>query len=75
VETGKKWHWDVINNRDMADPVKFFLTEGTHTIKVRLREDGTKLDKLLLTNNLNFVPSGEGDIAENKSSPEDSTGS
>jgi hypothetical protein len=56
VETGKKWHWDVINSRDMADPVKFFLTEGTHTIKVRLREDGTKLDKLLLTNRINFIP-------------------
>ena len=75
VELGENWHWDAVNYRGRADPVEFILFEGKHTIKVKLREDGTKLDKLLLTNNLNFVPSGEGDIAENKSSPEDSTGS
>ena len=50
VELGDNWHWDVVNNRELADPVKFILTEGTHTIKIRLREDGTELDKLLLTN-------------------------
>jgi hypothetical protein len=56
VEIGDYWHWDEINDRDGADPVKFILTEGMHTIKVKLREDGTKLDKLLLTNVIEFVP-------------------
>jgi len=51
VETGDYWHWDEVNNKDRADPVKFILTEGVHTIKVKLRENGTKLDKLVLTNN------------------------
>ena len=56
VQIGDDWHWDVVNNRDVADPVKFILTEGTHTIKIKLREDGTELDKLLLTNSINFIP-------------------
>jgi hypothetical protein len=56
VETGEDWHWDVVNNRDIADPVTFILTKGIHTIKIRLREGGTKLDKLLLTNRINFIP-------------------
>jgi arylsulfatase A-like enzyme len=65
VEPGISWHWDVVNNRHESDPVKFILTEGLHKIKVKLREDGTKLDKLLLTNNMGFVPRGKGDHAEN----------
>ena len=51
IEAGNYWHWDAVNDRDAADPVKFSLTEGIHEIKVKLREDGTKLDKMLLTNN------------------------
>jgi hypothetical protein len=65
VELGDPWHWDQVNNRNKTDPVKFILTEGSHTIKVKLREDGTKLDKLLLTNFVEFVPTGKGDLAEN----------
>jgi hypothetical protein len=56
VQTGDDWHWDAINNRGLADPVEFFLTEGTNTIKIKLREDGTELDKLLITNSIPFIP-------------------
>jgi hypothetical protein len=56
VQTGEDWHWDVVNNRDVADPVTFDLTRGTHTIKIRLREEGTQLDKLLLTSRRNLIP-------------------
>jgi hypothetical protein len=59
VEMGGHWHWDKINNRDILDPVRFILTSGAHTIRIKLREDGTKLDKLLLTNNADFVPNGK----------------
>jgi hypothetical protein len=34
----------------------YTLTAGTHTIKVRYRETGAKLDRLLLTNNLSYTP-------------------
>lgn len=64
IKHGNHWHWDAVNDRDDADPVIFGLTEGVHTIKVKLREDGTALDKLFLTNDVAYVPSGEGDTAE-----------
>ena len=60
----KDWHWDPVNDRNGNDPVKFTLNKGIHTIKVKLREDGTKLDKLLLTNTVDFVPTGKGDTKE-----------
>ena len=66
VQVGKYWHWDAVNYRNRVDPVKFVLFEGKHTIKVKLREDGTKLDKLLLTNDISFIPRGEGGSAENQ---------
>lgn len=59
------WGWDQVMNRDVADPVIFNLSAGTHTIKVKYREDGAKLDKLLLTNNLTTIPNGIGNVAEN----------
>ena len=31
-------------------PAKFYLSEGEHTIKMKLREDGTKLDKIAIRN-------------------------
>ena len=70
ISSGNSWHWDAVNFRDRVDPVILTLFEGKHTIKVKLREDGTKLDKLLLTNDVSFIPSGEGGIAENQSSGE-----
>jgi hypothetical protein len=60
VGTGKYWHWDKVNDRDILDPVTFNLKSGVHTIKIKLREDGTKLDRLLLTNDLDLVPRGKG---------------
>ena len=65
IDTGSKWHWDQVNNRNKTDLAIFILNKGEHTIKIKLREDGTKLDKILLTNDLDFVPKGKGDIAEN----------
>ena len=32
------------------------LTAGEHTLRLKQREDGTKLDKLLLTNDLTYIP-------------------
>ena len=49
----------------MLDPVRFILAAGVHTIRIKLREDGTKIDKLFLTYNADYVPSGKGGITEN----------
>lgn len=50
ISTG--WVWDKVNSRDVADPLIFNLSTGTHKITIRDREDGTKLDKIIITNNL-----------------------
>jgi len=66
VEPGNYWHWDKVNDRENFDPVIFPLVQGIHTIKIKLREDGTKLDQLLLTNGIiTFTPEGKGETAEN----------
>jgi len=59
------WYWKKISNRNGADPVIFVLSKGVHTIKIKAREDGAKIDKLFLTNNFDYVPSGVGETAEN----------
>ncbi len=66
IEEGEQWHWDEVNDHGIVDPVRFILKSGVHTIKIKLREDGTKLDKMLLTNDADFVPSGEGGMVDNQ---------
>ena len=60
VKKGDTWHWDPIGDRGGSKLAVFNLSTGVHTIKVKAREDGTKLDQMLLTNDLDFVPSGIG---------------
>ncbi|MBN2413747.1 Ig-like domain-containing protein [candidate division KSB1 bacterium] len=57
------WTWDQITDRGIGtweqpeiDPVEFILSPGTYTLRIRTREDGTKLDQILITNDLNFIP-------------------
>jgi arylsulfatase A-like enzyme len=66
IEQGKNWHWDKVNDhKNKLDPVMFYLTSGIHTIKIKVREDGTKLDRILLTNDQTFVPRGKEGIGNN----------
>jgi hypothetical protein len=37
-------------------PLEYTLAAGTHTLRIKQRENGTKLDKLLITNDLTYVP-------------------
>ena len=65
------WEWDEISRRGngsganpQVNPIIFNLSAGNHTLRIRTRDDDTRLDKILITNNLNFVPVGtaEGNI-------------
>jgi hypothetical protein len=47
------WIWDQAASDTM--PV-FFLEAGTHTLTIKQREEGTKLDKLFITNDMDTVP-------------------
>ena len=57
------WTWDRVSRRGSGtfdnaenDPWAFSLSAGLHTFKFRGRDKNTKLDKLILTNDINFSP-------------------
>jgi hypothetical protein len=54
------WVWDQVTNGSKTNLMRFTLTAGTHTLHIGRRENGTKLDKLLITNDLAFVPTEQG---------------
>jgi hypothetical protein len=62
IPIGAAWHWDDVHNgAATGNPlVTFNLTAGNHTLVIPYREDGTKLDKILITNDSAFVPTGLG---------------
>ncbi len=51
--TGSEWTWNKMGSYPLA--------AGTHTLKVMLREDGTKIDKVVVSSDPTFVPEGMGD--------------
>jgi hypothetical protein len=54
------WGWRQVNDPGIADPVRFSLAPGEYTLTLKPREAGTKLDRLLITNDLQYVPQGYG---------------
>ena len=52
--TYKKWHWVKFPVPRNAAPAK--LTQGTHTLTLYHREDGVRLDQILLTSDKRYVP-------------------
>jgi hypothetical protein len=62
VDLSDNWIWDKVNKRNGADPVVYSLAEGTHTLVIKQREDGTKLDGIVITKDKNSVPTA---ISEN----------
>jgi len=51
------WTWDQVYEYNGDDPVVFHLTAGTHTLGIKNREWGSKLDKIIVTSDLSFHPS------------------
>ncbi len=63
VALGSSWHWDEAHNSDAGDAVVTFnLAAGSHTLTFAYREDGARLDRLLITNDTTFIPSGVGPV-------------
>ena len=48
----KIWVWDQVSNRGGADPVVFHPDEGSHTLVIKQRDDGTELDRILINNDI-----------------------
>jgi PKD repeat protein len=60
------WAWDEVNHWGSGtetdpeiDPVIFALSAGEHVLMIKHREDGTKLDRLLITNDLAYLPQAD----------------
>ncbi len=55
------WTWDRVSLRDAGSPdydslpERFILAAGPHTLRILQREDGTKLDKILITNQMDLT--------------------
>jgi hypothetical protein len=60
IALGSNWHWDFVHpSGTPAQPVAFDLRDGVvHQLCVAYREDGTKLDRLILTDDTQFNPNG-----------------
>jgi hypothetical protein len=57
IAAGSAWHWATVTDDTKSDaPVLADLTAGAHTITVAYREDGARLDSVLITNDLTAVP-------------------
>jgi hypothetical protein len=52
-----KWVWKKVSHRGGANPVVYNLATGKHTLTIKQREDGTKLDAIVITKDKSTVPS------------------
>ena len=63
---GPDWQWSRVNGRGSSgvplsiDPRVFHLGTGSHTLKVRVRNADTPLDRVIITSDMAYVPT-EGD--------------
>jgi hypothetical protein len=63
IRLGSGWHWDFVHNDQQNNlPIAFTLNEGDHRLCIAYREDGTKLDALVVTNE-NFDPTRSISVA------------
>jgi len=56
IPLGSSWHWVHVKADGASNPASFTLGTGTHTLKIAYREDGTKLDELIITSDSGFDP-------------------
>jgi len=57
ITAGSSWHWAPVTDDTKSNAVVLSdLAAGAHTITVAYREDGARLDRVLITNDLTLVP-------------------
>ena len=54
------WMWQLVSHE--FQPQVFSLDVGQHTIKVIKRDLNARLDKLILTQNIDFIPQGKAEL-------------
>jgi hypothetical protein len=60
IAAGAAWHWDVVRQERERRVATFDLTAGAHTLAIAYREDGARLDRLLLSSDPAFSPTQAG---------------
>jgi DNA-binding sugar fermentation-stimulating protein len=69
---GNQWVWSN-TTRDNDSRATFTVnTEGVHTVNVWMREDGFRLDKVVLTTNPDYTPTSNGPAESQRPAPVDS---
>ena len=57
---GKKdgqWNWDYLRDRNQGEEMVIFeLKRGLNVLRVKQREGGAMLDRILITNDMDFIP-------------------
>jgi hypothetical protein len=57
IDPGSNWHWALVVNDNVPGPSQFALEAGTrYELQVSYREEGTKLDMLVITSDTTFNP-------------------
>ena len=55
IPLGSGWHWVLIKAENASAPAQFALS-GDHQIQIGYREDGTRLDAIVVTDDTSFNP-------------------
>ncbi len=64
ITPGSTWHWAAARDSNHSNQlVQLSLAAGDHVLQVAYREDGAKLDRLLITSDSALTPSGAGNPA------------
>ncbi|MGD9216830.1 MAG: PKD domain-containing protein [Desulfobacteraceae bacterium] len=61
TQKSESWIWNQVNDRASTEPVIYHLEAGQHTLTIHQREDGTKIDKILVTKDMAYAPEGLGE--------------
>jgi len=56
IPAGNNWHWVLVVNDGETAPKQFSLVEGDHDLQISYREDGAKLDMMVVTSDPTFNP-------------------
>ena len=56
IAPGASWHWTLVKAEGAAGPAQFALAAGEHKLRVGYREDGTRLDTLVVSDDPTWNP-------------------
>jgi hypothetical protein len=56
TELGTHWGWDQAADSNTAEALVYHLSPGAHRLYLLQREDGTCIDQLVVTKNLDYIP-------------------